>query len=326
MTAPSTEERKRYRMTNRAVVVDPGVPGRLKIADVNDPSPAPSEAVVKVEAISLNRGEVRGAQNAAAGARPGWDLAGTVQAAAADGSGPQAGQRVVGVLRTGAWAENVAVPASALAVLPDEVSFAEAATLPVAGLTALYALDKGRGLLQRNVLITGASGGVGIFAVQLAAAGGARATGVVRQERHADAVRKAGAHHVVVDETAAAAAAHGPYDLILESVGGRSLGSALGMLAPSGVCVFFGISEGPTVTFDAGRFFRAPRATLYGFNIFQELMVEPASRGLARLAQLVADGRLRAPVEVEGSWNEIGAMSQRLLDREFPGKAVLHVS
>lgn len=310
----------------RAVVVNPEAPGRLSISEVDPPSPAPSEAVVQVAAISLNRGEVRGAQGAAAGARPGWDLAGTVHAAAADGSGPRVGQRVVGILRTGAWAETVAVPTQSLAVLPDNVSFAQAATLPVAGLTALYALDKGRGLLQRKVLITGASGGVGLFAVQLAVAGGARVTGVVRQERHADAVRKAGAHTVVVDETGAAAASYGPYDLVLESVGGRPLGNALGMLAPSGTCVLFGISEGATVTFDAGQFFRSARATLYGFSIFQELMVEPAARGLARLVSLVAEGRLRAPVEVEAPWHEIGAVSRQLLERQFPGKAVLHVS
>lgn len=312
-------------MSIKAVVVDPEAPGRLALAQVDPPRPAPNEAVVRVAAISLNRGEVRGAQRAAAGARPGWDIAGVVETAAADGSGPKAGERVVGLLRTGAWAELVAVPTQALAVLPEAVSFAQAATLPVAGLTALYTLDKGHGLLERNVLITGASGGVGLIAVQLAAAGGAHVTGVVRQERHAEAVRKAGAQAVVVDETAAAAASGGPYDLVLESVGGRSLGNALGMLAPQGVCVLFGTSEGPSVTFDASLFFRAPRATLYAFSIFQEVMVEPAGRGLARLLRMVAEGRLQAPVEVEAPWTQIGTISQQLIDRQFPGKAVLHV-
>ncbi|MCX6020200.1 MAG: zinc-binding dehydrogenase [Chloroflexi bacterium] len=313
-------------MSIKAVVVDPEVSGRLRIGDVPDPSPAPNEAVVRVAAISLNRGEVRGAQAAAAGARPGWDIAGVVEKAAADGSGPKQGQRVVGLLRTGAWAEAVAVPTNALAALPDAVTFAQAATLPVAGLTALLALEKGNGLLERNVLITGASGGVGLFAVQLAAIGGARVTGVVRQERHAESVRKLGAHSVVVDETAAAAASGGPYDLILESVAGRSLGNALGMLAINGTCVLFGVSEGATVTFDAARFFRSSRSSLYAFGVFSEFALEPASRGLARLAQLVAGGKLLAPAEIEAPWTEIGAVSRQLLDRSFPGKAVLHVS
>lgn len=312
-------------MSIKAVIVNPEAPGRLALGEVAPPVPAANEAVMQVKAISLNRGEVRGAQRSAAGARPGWDIAGVIKKAAADGSGPKEGQRVVGLLRTGAWAEEVAVPTQALAVLPDTVSFAQASTLPVAGLTALYALEKGHGLLDRNVLITGASGGVGMIAVQLAAAGGARVTGVVRQERHAEAVRNAGAHTVIVDETAADAAAGGPYDVVLESVGGRSLGNALGMLAPQGVCVMFGTSEGPTVTFDASLFFRSSRATLYAFSIFQEVMVEPAGKGLARLLRFLEDGRLQAPVEVEAPWERIGEVSQQLMDRQFPGKAVLYV-
>src|SRR5439155_782458 len=85
-----------------------------------------------------NRGEVRRAGMAAAGWRPGWDLAGELERAAADGSGPRAGARVVGMLGEGAWAERVAVPTHALAELPEKVTFSQAATFPVAGLTALY--------------------------------------------------------------------------------------------------------------------------------------------------------------------------------------------
>src|SRR5262245_6800141 len=136
-------------MSIKAVVVNPDAPGRLALADVAPPSPAPNEAVIRVGAISLNRGEVRGAQRSPAGARPGWDIAGVVRIPAADGSGPKMGERVVGLLRSGAWAQEVAVPTQALAVLPESVSVAQAATLPVAGLTALYALDKGHGLAGR---------------------------------------------------------------------------------------------------------------------------------------------------------------------------------
>jgi NADPH:quinone reductase len=90
------------------------------------------------------------------GFNPGWDLAGTIERAAADGTGPQASARVVGLLASGAWAELVAVPTNSLAELPEGVSFELAATLPVAGLTALYALEKGGGLVGRSVLVTGA--------------------------------------------------------------------------------------------------------------------------------------------------------------------------
>ena len=185
----------------RAVVVDPDAPNRLALARAQEPSPTPSETLVRVVAVSLNRGEVRRVESNEPGFRPGWDLAGTVERAAADGSGPQAGSRVVGFLPSGAWAEVVAVPTHSVAVLPERVSFEEASTLPVAGLTALYALEEGGNLLGKSVLVTGASGGAGQFGLQLARAAGARVVGLVRREEHAGLVEEAGAHEVVVDES-----------------------------------------------------------------------------------------------------------------------------
>jgi NADPH2:quinone reductase len=102
----------------RVVVVDPESEGRLCVAEVEEPDTAPSEALVRVAAVSLNRGEVRRAEADEPGFRPGWDLAGTLERAAADCSGPQEGSRVVGFLASGAGAELVAVPTNALAGLP----------------------------------------------------------------------------------------------------------------------------------------------------------------------------------------------------------------
>src|SRR5438067_13603440 len=205
---------------NRAVVVDPNAPGRLIIAPVADPAPERGEAVVRVRAISLNRGEVRRAGMAAAGWRPGWDLAGVVDVAAANGSGPRVGTRVVGVVLEGAWAERVAVPTNALAELPDKVTFSQAATFPVAGLTAIHALGKGGPLLAKRVLVTGATGGVGDFAVQLARLAGGHVTASVRRADQVRTVRQLGAHDVVVGDTIAASP---KYDVIIESVGGKTL-------------------------------------------------------------------------------------------------------
>lgn len=311
--------------TIQAVTVDPNAPGRLTLTSVDAPTPASGEALVRVHALSLNRGEVRGAQNAGAGARPGWDIAGMVAQAAADGSGPKAGQRVVGLLRTGAWAEVVAVPSANLAVLPDAVSFSQAATLPVAGLTALYALDRGDGLLERNVLVTGASGGVGHLAVQLAAHGGARVTGLVRQERHVAPVKEAGAQTVVADETGATAKEGGPFNLALESVGGQVLGSVMSMMAPGGLIVCYGTSGGGPATFDSALVLRS-RFTMTGMLVFNEAARETAGVGLARLARLVAAGVLKPQIAIEAPWKEIGPVAQQLLDRAYPGKAVLLVS
>jgi NADPH:quinone reductase-like Zn-dependent oxidoreductase len=281
---------------------------------------------VRVAAISLNRGEVRRAEASEAGFRPGWDLAGTVERPAADGSGPGEGTRVVGFLPAGGWAQLAAVPTNALAELPEGVSFEEAATLPVAGLTALYALEKGGGLLGRSVLITGASGGAGLFALQLAGMAGARVVALVRRREHEELVREAGAREVAVDEGGAAAGEYGPYDLILDSVGGEVLGNALSMLAPEGTCVSFGVSGGAEITFDARELYLAGGARLYGFILFHEVIARPASGGLARLVGLVDEDRLRPRIEVEAPWTEVGEVAARLIDRGYTGKAVLHLS
>lgn len=313
--------------TTRAIIVDPDAPGRLAIREVEAAEPAPSEALVRVAAISLNRGEVRGLAGAESGWRPGWDFSGTVVRVAADGSGPKAGARVVGMLGSGgAWAEQIAAPTDAIAELPDAVSFAQAATLPIAGLTALYALERGGSLLGRTVLVTGASGGVGLLACQLARNGGARVVGVVRTPHYEGAVREAGAHEVVIGVDAEPARPFGPYDTILESVGGASLSSALKLLAKDGVCVLFGRSSGGESVIDAAQFFLSGGATLYGFIIFHEVQRYPAAVGLSRLARLVADGALRPRIEVEAPWTQVAGVTQRLLARSFPGKAVLHVS
>ncbi len=307
-------------MSNRAIVVDPEAPGRLVIHSVADPVTDRGEALVRVRSISLNRGEVRRAGMAPAGWRPGWDLAGVVERPAADGSGPRAGARVVGFLPEGAWADRVAVPTHALAELPGKVSFSQAATFPVAGLTALHALGKGGLSLGRRVLVTGATGGVGDFAVQLARLAGAHVTASARRADQAPALRQWGAHDVVVGDEIPAAP---KYDLIIESVGGRTLGTALAALAPGGVCVTLGVSASAEVTFDTRAFFVTGRATLYGFYLFTELGAEPASVGLKRLADLVAAGQLAPHISLERPWAEIGQISQDLMARRFPGKAVL---
>jgi NADPH2:quinone reductase len=308
--------------TNRAVVVDPDTAGRLVIRPVPEPTPDRGEAIVRVRAISLNRGEVRRSGMAAAGWRPGWDLAGTVERAAADGSGPRVGARVVGIVLEGAWAERVAVPTHALAELPDKVTFSQAATFPVAGLTALHALAKGGLLLGRRVLVTGATGGVGDFAVQLARLAGAHVTASARRADQVPALRQLGAHEVVLGEEIPS---DPKYNLIVESVGGRTLGTALAALARGGVCVTLGVSASAEVTFDTRSFFVAGRTTLYGLYLFTELAHEPARGGLRRLADLVAAGQLAPHISLERPWTEIAQVAPDLMARRFPGKAVLTI-
>jgi len=312
----------------RAIVVDPAADGKLAIRPVSLRDPDRDEVGVRVTAISLNRGETRRAlQVADPGWRPGWDFAGVVETAAVDGSGPAPGARVVGLLPSGAWGERVNCRSHAIAALPDAVTDAQASTLPVAGLTALHALRQGGLLLGRKVLVDGASGGVGHLACQLAAAAGALVWGHVRRPEMRAAIAAYCGERVVLGSNLAVAKPHAPFHLILDSVGGSALSAALGMLSPNGVCVTLGVSEGPTVTFESRDFFSTGGVRLYGLTLFHELMsVERAGIGLALLAGLIEAGKLKPQIAVEAKWDEIGMIARRLIDREFAGKAVLHVS
>jgi NADPH2:quinone reductase len=311
----------------RAVVVDPAAPGKLAIKPAELRDPDRDEVTVRVRAISLNRGETRRAvQQAEPGWRPGWDFVGVVETTAVDGSGPSPGTRVVGILPSGAWAERVNCRTHAVAKLPSEVADAEAVTLPVAGLTALHALRQGGLLLGRKVLVDGVSGGVGHLACQLATAAGAEVWGHARREEYRAAVAEWCGERVVLSRELAAAKPHGPFWLILDSLGGFALAAALGMLQPGGTCVTFGVSEAANATFESREFFATGGVRLYGLTLFHELMsVERAGIGLALLANLIAAKKLRPQVAIEAPWSEIGTIARRLIDREFTGKAVLHV-
>jgi NADPH:quinone reductase-like Zn-dependent oxidoreductase len=206
------------------------------------------------------------------------------------------------------------------------VTFAQAATLPVAGLSALYALAKGGLLAEQPVLITGATGGVGDFALQLARLSGARVVAHIRRPEQEAEVREAGAEAVVIGNDLPAEKPFGPYHLVVDSVGGKTLGTALSQLAEAGVCVSLGASAGTAVTFDAAQFFLIGRASLYGFILFDELKIEPASLGLARLSSLIARGKLIPRISVESPWTRIADVARQLLERSYPGKAVLHIT
>src|SRR5581483_973099 len=165
--------------------------------------------------------------------------------------------------------EQVAVHTSRLAEIPASVTFAQAATLPVAGLTALRALEKGGSLLGKHILITGSTGGVGLFAHQLARRTGAYVVGTARTDQRATLVREAGADEVVIGDDISAARAYGPFHLIIESVGGKTLADALPLLAPGGTCVTMGFSSSPEVPLDLRTFI--PGTSLYKLFLMEEL-------------------------------------------------------
>jgi NADPH:quinone reductase len=306
----------------KALVASPGVEANVDLADVDEPEPRPSQVVVDVRAASMNRGEVRQLRRADAGWRPGWDVAGVVSRAAADGSGPREGTHVVGLVSSGAWGARVAAATNMVAPLPDDVSFEAAATLPVAGMTARKAIEMA--VVDGNrVAVTGAAGGVGRFAVQLAAQNGAHVTAVVGRPERAAGLAELGASEVVVGTLPAEGE---PFDLILESVGGQSLAAALARVAPDGTVVSYGNSSGEVTTFDVGSFYGKAGARLYALVLGAELQRSGATTDLGYLANLVAIGHLDVGIDRVVDCDDIGAVRAAcsdLLDRKVNGKAVL---
>jgi len=304
----------------RAIVNTKSAPGGVAILDVPEPEPRSNEAVVAVHAFSLNRGELRLIETRGDGWRPGQDIAGIVVKQAADGTGPAVGTRVVGLCDWHGWAERAAVPSHRMAAIADNVSYGAAAALPVAGLTALRCLRHGEPLLGQRVLVTGAAGGVGNLAVQMAARSGARVTAVVGSATRAAVLDGLGAESVVVGIENAP----GRYALILESAGGQSLAEALARIEAKGTIVIYGNSSGEPASLNFRDFADHQNARIQGFHYFTCEPEEKFGPDLALMAGLVADGSLR-PRIIEHDWREFPEVGPRLRDRHIGGKAIFHI-
>jgi NADPH:quinone reductase len=300
----------------RAIVVDP--PARLGygFADIEEPSLSDGQVLVSVTHASLNRGDLNDARSGrlAPGAVLGSDVAGMITRTADEGRGPAVGTRVV-ALAAGAFAERCAVDATALAPLSPTVDPAQAAALPVAGLAALQALRAAGLAPGKRVLVTGASGGVGHFAVQIAVHTGAHVIASVGSPGRGDDLSDAGANEIVIgldgiDE---------PVDIVLDNVGGSTLTVAWDLLAPGGSLQSIGWSSSEPATF-------RPYATVGPPKSLTSFLIgAPVGDDLATLVALLEAGHLTVELGWQGSWNDIDQAADAMLGRTLRGKAIFEI-
>jgi NADPH:quinone reductase-like Zn-dependent oxidoreductase len=304
-------------MSVRALVVDPSASAAVSFSEVPEPEPGPSQVLVDVSHVSLNYGDLNDARSGRVPVRAvlGSDAAGVVVRAAADGTGPAVGTPVV-ALTEGAFAERVAIDVDALAEVPKAVDLAKAAALPVAGVAALRSLRAAGLGPGKRVLVTGASGGVGRFAVQLAAHAGAHVIASVGSTARAEGLGEAGADEVVIGLEGL----RQPVDVVIDSVGGPQLVAAWNLLAPGGSVQSVGWTSGEPAVFP-------PYATVGPAKSLTSFVIEGnAGVDLAILTELAAEGSLTVEIGWQGSWDRFAEAADELRGRRVPGKAVLQVS
>ncbi|MFI6812681.1 NAD(P)-dependent alcohol dehydrogenase [Nonomuraea sp. NPDC050328] len=311
-----------------------GSPDVVELQDVPAPEPGPGEVLVRVHAASVNpydwrhvradpmivRG-VAGLRRPKPGSVLGADLAGVVERTGAGVTAFQPGDEVFGVVKLGAFAEYARVPDSVLAHKPAALSFEEAAAMPMAGLTALAALQGLRA--GQRVLVNGAAGGIGTFAVQLARAFGAQVTAVC-STRNAALVRSLGAEQVV-DYTREDFTRLGErYDLLIDLIGNQPLRRMRRVLAPRGTLALVGgMAGGGRVLGPLGQFARAAVLDRLVGQRLTSVSWQPSGESLRRLAALVEAGRVRPVLDRTYPFAEVREALRHVESRRARGKVVI---
>jgi NADPH:quinone reductase-like Zn-dependent oxidoreductase len=315
-----------------------GGPEVLTLVNVEKPTPADNQVLVKVRAASLNPLDlaIRGpwavrpllGMRKPKDTRLGVDYSGTVEAVGKNVTQLKPGDEVFGGAK-GALAEYVCVLADrAVTLKPANVTFEQAAAVPVAAITALQGLrDKGKIKPGQKVLINGASGGVGTFAVQIAKSYGTEVTGVC-SNRNVDMVRAIGADHVIDYTKEDFTKADQHYDLILDIVGNHSFSERRRILNPNGICVMAGIGGAGWHDGFAGRLLGELNAYLGSRFVSQKFMTYLArlnQADLAILSDLMRDGKMTPVIDKTYKLNDLPAALTYLETGHARGKVVITV-
>jgi NADPH:quinone reductase-like Zn-dependent oxidoreductase len=308
-----------------------GPPEALRLADVETPTAGPGEVLVKVEAASVNaadwhsmRGKPSFSRFTLGLLRPkhrtlGVDVAGRIESVGRGVTSPEPGADVYANLLEhgyGGFAEYVSVPVGALAPKPASLSYADAAAVPMAGVTALQGLrHHGEIRPGQKVLINGGSGGVGTFAVQIAKSYGPELT-VVTSSQNVELVRSLGADHVV-DYTATDVVDAGQrYDLILDTVGNRSVTDLRRILAEGGKVAVTGFSSMTNLL----------STSLRGGKDVAQVSAHVATDDLNDLSGLIDAGKVRPVVDRSFGFSEVPAAIAYVEAGHARGKVVVNLS
>ena len=312
-----------------------GSPDVLQLEEIEKPTPVDNEVLVKVKAAAVNPLDwhyMRGSPyimrllgaglGSPADPRMGVDFAGTVEAVGRDVKQFEPGDEVFGG-RSGAFAEYVIIPDDrALVLKPENLSFEQAASVPIAAITALQALrDKGQIKPGHKVLINGASGGVGTFAVQIAKSYGAEVTGVC-SARNADMVRSIGADHVIDYKTEDYTEGGLHYDLIIDMVGNHSLSKNRQVLTPDGKLVMVGGATGNWL----GPLIRPIKALMYSPFVEQEflmLLANMRQQDLKVLSELMKTGAITPVIDRSYPLSEVAAAIRYSEEGHARGKIII---
>jgi NADPH:quinone reductase-like Zn-dependent oxidoreductase len=324
----------------KAIVQDKyGEADVLHLEDIDAPTAGSGEVLLKVEAASLFAGDWHYMAGMPLAFRPasgltkpkirvrGRDVAGRIEAVGSDVATFKVGDAVYGMCN-GAFAEYVAAGVNKLAPKPTNLSFEEAATVPITGTTALQAVrDHGQVQAGQSVLVIGAAGGVGSFAVQIAAASGGIVTGVCNTSQ-IDAVRSMGAEHVI-DYTREDFAKLGVrYDVILDTAGNRKLSTLRQALAPNGRLVVVGGEggKGKLLGGFARGTIQAPILSMFSGQTMKGFVATENAADLVVLKELIEAGKVRPLIDRTFSLVDVPEAMRYLREgRGRQGKIVITV-
>jgi NADPH2:quinone reductase len=303
----------------KAILYDPTAPHGLRLGEAAEPQPGEHETLVQVHSVALNFGEVASlAERRKPGEVVGWEAAGVVLKPAPDGPGPARGARITGFGPAGGWAERRVVHVDELAIVPDEIDFGAASAVPVTGVTALRALRALGPVIGRRILVTGASGGVGRMAVQLAARAGAYVIACVGNSERGAGLVELGAAEVVFDLRDVK-----PVYGVLENVGGELLAAAYSLVDHGGCVQSIGMASLKPTSIDFERARLRGGGRIEAFNVFSH--GGAFGKDLTTLLEWVARGDLDPQVGWRSSWTQITQALDAFRGRQVRGKAVLDV-